>query len=96
MSVFLWKMNLEFVDRVGFNDEISASIVGLHLVQIEHFYFNIYSNALNMLNAMCLAYTLTCWARSRALGQMCKKKLIFLNLFTYCCYDNLVLVNPFW
>ena len=26
------------------------------MVLTEHFYFNIYSNALNMLNALCLAY----------------------------------------
>ena len=41
---------------VGFNVEISTSTVGLHMVLTEHFYFNIYSNALNMLNALCLAY----------------------------------------
>ena len=86
MSVFLWKMNLEFVDCVRFNDEISVSKVGLHLVQTEHFYFNVYSNALNMLNALFMAYILTCWARSRALGR-CPGVLsivIFLNNFTYC------------
>ena len=79
MTVSLRKTKFELVDSVGFNVEISTSTVGLHMVKTEYFYFNINPNGLDMLNVLCLAYILTCWANNRAQGQcpgvlpMCKK-----------------------
>ena len=63
MAIFLRKTKSEIVDPCdhgSFNVEISTITVCLHVILIEHLYFNIYyPNALNMLNA-CDWYISTC------------------------------------
>ena len=62
------------------------------MVLTEHFYFNIYSNALNMLNALCLAYFDVLGCDGAQKSCLCVKISSFSSTNLFTVFDK----DPFW